>query len=340
VVQCRDIIGARLLDTQIANTAVVTENGLSSHKWGFAVPAGGLNAVVTHILNTTWAWAYGTSFPEPLVTPTPHATLVLGEFWQDRLANLGEALRVQVLKAGYDIRGRWEPPGYGQDTFLLTLYPPARLGPVSPVFFFHYPKDAPPGSGQLYYHRITKLSQPLANVRNVWEGTPFDPANPAVRIPQVVSDPASIARYGTVGYRFAYIAEDRASGIDTPGKMAVMIQGALADHKESHAGVSVQTPYCWMVEPGDFIYLGADPARSDIIGPLSVTGATHEFDQGDAWSTFEAGPTGAVAAALREVEKTLVPSRRVYIATAASQGPGREGDIWVVVPSPLTVPTS
>jgi hypothetical protein len=224
VSQGRDIIGAVLMDSQISMITQVTENGVTSSKWGFPVPANGLNEVLNIIQTLTWNhnWTVAglnpNQHPFPgggIYFPGPQATLVLNDFWQDRVANLGEALRVQALKAVYDLRGRWEVNGI-RDDFVCACYRPDRLGSSSPVFAFHNPKTAPPGF--LRWRRVQRLSRPLSNVRNVWEGTPFNPDDPSVRVPQQVVDQASVKRYGRVGFRFAYLSEDRSTGIDTTGK--------------------------------------------------------------------------------------------------------------------------
>ena len=348
--QCRDIIGAVLMDTQIHNINQVTEpsSGVASWKWGFPVAAGGLNEILNQILTTTWINAWDKVGLNPnqnifpgggIIFPQPHATLVLGAFWQDRLANLGEALRVQALKAVYDLRGRWETNGI-QDDFVLTCYQPPRLGQAgvggTTVYDIWNPDFAVAGGQLLHWNKVTRLSRPLSNVRNVWEGIPFNPDDPSVRIPQQVFDQTSIRRYGRAGFRFAWISEDRSHGIDSPAEMDEVIRILLLDHKDAQTGVTVETPLLWFIELGDYIMVRGDGKRFNDLGPLAVTAIEHHFDRGHAWSVIQGSHVGAIAAGLREV--SMKKFKGVYVSTMPPQGPGREGDEWYQVPAPITVP--
>jgi hypothetical protein len=341
--QCRDIIGAVLMDTQIHNITQVTENGVTSSKWGFPIPANGLNEVLNIIQTQTWiaAWTKVGLNPNQnifpgggIIFPDPQAELVLNDQWQDRVANLGEALRVQALKAVYDLRGRWETNGI-QDDFVCTCYQPNRLGTAG-SFDFWNPDFALPGGQLLSWRKVTRLSRPLSQVRNVWEGTPFNADDPSVRVPQTVYDQPSVIRYGRVGFRFAYLSEDRTTGIDSPEEMADTLDILLLDHKTAPTGIVIEAPLAWMIELGDYAFVRGDGKRFNDIGPLTVTALEHHFDKGHAWSVIELGPVGAIAAGLREV--TMRKWKGVYVSTQPPQGPGREGDEWYQVPGPIVLP--
>ena len=87
-----------------------------------------------------------------------------------------------------------------------------------------------------------------------------------------VSDAASIAKYGR---RWMEIAEGGTSQIDTESEATQMANAILGDLSEPDADQSVEMPYLWTADLGDFVRFEANGYHYDSDQDLAVLGFSH-----------------------------------------------------------------
>jgi hypothetical protein len=141
---------------------------------------------------------------EDLAVTAPTGYALFGPLPQEPMSVM-EAIRADAQKIGWDLR---HFPG---DIAPLRLYNPGRDRPLD------FAVDDFLGPNQ--YKEISELSWGDADVRNVWHGR-WEDENGDVHGPVIVSDAASIARYGE---RFAQIYINRAEGIRSDAAMLNML---------------------------------------------------------------------------------------------------------------------
>lgn len=336
-IQCRDAMSALLL-TEIEN---IGTNDASEPMWGFIVEAGLIQAQIQFILDTAWQYSYGSPYPSAFAVVGTHTTSA-SRFTQER-TNLLDAIRsLATGKSGADVRGKWDLPGYGQDSFVLALYLPDRAssgGPTYVTFFFTEHNGNDP-----VIQSVTSLTRSRIGIRNVAEITPAD----NVRTPVVAENLASIAVYGR---RAEAVSEDKASHIDTPPEALTLGEIIVTDLGQAKAAIEVVTSYYPFLEINDLFVV--EPsftvagrtwdvdgiAGADISSGAAVFSATHielNYALGKGSTTLQGrlGGGAAQAAHWRQADAKDHP-RVTYVGIdQAPTGPARERAIWLPIAPP------
>jgi hypothetical protein len=314
-VHCRDRLGALQL-TEIEN---ITPNLDGVDQWGFPVTGALLQTMIQQILDDAWTYAYGSAYPDPFVVVGTPPTDTATDFWQQR-TNLLEAIRaIGVGKNGWDLRGKWDLPSNGQDTFVLAYYLPDRpgAGSVTRINRSHTGVD-------LRYLTLTGLSFDIVGVKNVAEITPAD----AARVPVITEHAASILRFGR---RFLAVSEDAASHIDTAGEAGTLGTIIVTDLASGKAAITLALPFVWGFEINDLFSVGSDGRtfdREDLVFAATHTELTYEGGKGSlALSGREAGAASQLVA-WRKAGQQYQP-KTVYVKDGPPVGPARDGSLWL-----------
>ena len=251
------------------NTAVHTYESTTS------TAGTNVEAVMQAILNNNGLSAV------TLDVPTSPAWAIT-QFIQKREATL-EALRTLAMQIGWDVRYVWDS---GTSAFLLTLFEPDRAKAVADATF-----------GADDYEDFRRLSIDISGIRNAIRVVYSDsadlwPDGTPKRKTVTVTDATSITAYGR---RFAEVAEDSASQIDTSTEATAMATAMLTDLKSptAEAEVVLSLAYPW-VELGDLYTFTANGRHFDSDQTLAVYGWSHEAKDGIIKTSIQLGgqPSG------------------------------------------------
>jgi hypothetical protein len=194
-----------------------------------------------------------------------------------------------------DLRGRWDLPSQGLDTYTVCYYLSDRLGAGAVEPLLH----ARDGSSWVY-RRITSRSRSRINVRNVAEVTPAD----LPRIPVVTANAASIAKYGR---RFEAARENTASHIDTQDEAAVLGALMVADAGTPKTSIDLELPLNWAFELNDLFNVASDGRtfdRDDLV--FGVSHMELHYGGGKGHTVLQ-GREGGGAAASKVLSATSCP---------------------------------
>jgi len=220
------------------------------------------------------------------------------------------AMREKGLQAGFDLRGRFGPTGYGEDEFVLTYYDPDRGGSGTS------PLPLPPSR----YFRLGGMGKSRADVRNWVEVIPALERDRVVR----VLDQDSINKYGLSP---VFISEDYASLILTNAQATALANAILSDLKEPKADAEVETRFFPWVEVNDRFALPPDWSLHDLSMTLAVTGYVHVIPEiGVAKTTLRT--RAAPAAASGEWRHAGRRPKMDFTATTRPRGSAPEGSLW------------
>jgi len=151
-------------------------------------------------------------------------------------------------------------------------------------------------------------------------------------VPQRVTDPASIAKYGE---RFAGLSEDLSSHVDTDSEALDLAGIMVSDLSTPPVDVTLEMPYYWLFEINDLFQIEADGFMYDSDNVYAVSGITHNFaENGEASTTV----SGSIAARAATKEWLRGRKRLNQVRLGDPAGPGLDGDIWLQ-PTDLTLPT-
>lgn len=253
---CRDQ-GAELADTFIESVAVRGAAG------GRAV-----ETVMQNILNAAFA------SPPTLYVPTSPSWNIL-EYKQGKEPVIS-ALRKLANQIGWDVRYKWRA---GTAQYELTLYEPDRSSPSVARTF-----------DSAEYYNITQASISRKNIRNRIKVTYTDPTQEIrdtggspYRTSYIAEDATSKTKYGT---RYMEVSESSSSNIDSAAEAQTMAEAIRDDLKEPTLTHTVELPYFWAVELGDYYTFAANDIHYDTNQSLAVVGISHSLEPGKCRTTL------------------------------------------------------
>ena len=177
-----------------------------------------------------------------------------------------DAIKDLANQIGWSLRYRWDA---GTSAFRLTLYDPGR-STTTPARTF-----APSEIVDVSACRVE-----ITEIRNVVQviypdSTDVDPKGYAIRKTVVVSDSASITKYGR---RFMEISEGDASNLNTSAEATTLANAALSDLKDPGAEYAVEVPLFPWVQLGDLLRFAADGRHFTANQDLAVVQVDHTID--------------------------------------------------------------
>lgn len=198
----------------------------------------------------------------PVWTPTSPSYLVSPAFQQQYQSVMDADVALAQLP-GWDVRYKWDD---GTGAFRFKFYAPDRTKTV-PDFTF----------GPAAYFDVSTLELSELDIRNVVIVEYKDVADLGNRKTIVVSDSASIAKYGR---RPLFIIESDDSPINTSAEATTMGNAALADMKDPKAEFEITAPFCWPLELGDLDRFLPNAVHFDTNQDWAIVSITDELSPG------------------------------------------------------------
>lgn len=286
--------GSSLLETSMQNDVI---NGI------FTPPLGTLDPIApTLFVPTSPGW-----------TLSQLGAIQIGTSCLDQLSQMAQQI-------GWDVRYLWDN---GTSAFRLTLYQPQRTAPsVNETFT------------QAQYWSVSQVATDAAWVRNVVSvaygnttggagggGAYVDPFSPLV-----VSNPASIAKYGR---KFCQIGLAASNNIFDSTHANSLAQSVLSDLQDPIMVLSADLPFRPEVMLGDYDTFKAPTPWFDVDTSLGVIGIAHSFDN--------PGDKGDSAQCSTTLTLRGYPSGSINDWQQAIAGQGTAPKIVASIPSAQTV---
>jgi hypothetical protein len=221
--------------------------------YGATSPGDAMEDVIQDILDAV----LGGSAPT-LYTPTSPSFNLL-RFKQKREPLL-QACRNLAALTGWECRYRWDN---GTGAFRLTLYTPDRA-----------PSSTDRSFGPDKYWDISRANISRRDIRNKVQIVFIDTTNTHTTVTR--SDATSQTKYGV---RFMQIVEELSGGIDTVAEANAMGDALLADLKDPTLNHTVQMPFFFAAQLGDYYGFAANGVHYDADQSLGVVGIEHNFSE-------------------------------------------------------------
>lgn len=268
-------------------------------------------AVETVMQSILTAWSTGLTLYTPV---SPGFSL---NAYLQKKEPVQDALQTLAMLTGWEVRYRWSN---SLSDFRLTFQVPDRTKTTA--------------DWTLTAHEYTELSShttQMDDVRNAWEvvysdSADLDTSGRPIRKTVTATDSTSITAYGR---RWAQIAEDESSPIDSAAEANVMVAAALADTKNVLLEKAVAAPFLPQLELGDLVAFTANNVTESADQKLAVKTIQHELTADGARTTLtcRGQPSLGIAAWLR------VEARPWLSDAATFSGPNQPGTV-TATPTP------
>ncbi len=248
--QCRDN-SAELADTYIET--IVTRGSVS--------PGTAAETVIQNIIDGS------VSSPPTLFVPVSPSFNIIQ--YKQQKEPVAVAIRKITNLFGWDVRYRFDN---GTSSFRLTLVEPDRLSPTVVRTF-----------NEDQYYAVTQANLSRLNIRNRIQIVFMDPTtDPPTRVTVTREDIPSQTKYSKF---FMEIVEGATSQIDTTPEAEAMADAILSDLEEPNITHSVDLPYFFAVQLGDFYTFTKNNVHYDTDQSLAVVGYQHTFTPDKKFST-------------------------------------------------------
>lgn len=260
-IDARDKIGSQLQDLWVEG---------DEEEYGGAAPGGSaLETEMQSILDDWGPQRAGIGDPAiNLYTPTSPSWNIL-KYDQEQTPVM-TALQSLAMQIGWVVRSRWDD---STGAFRLTLYEPDRTK-STPDFTFDADDYFDVDRVEINLNWIRNAIQVIWYDRTIAEDDPSDRKKVAND-----QDNASIAKYGR---RWAQLAEDSASNIDTSTEAQAFARAALTDLKEPKATLKIRQKYDWRIQLEDLIRYEANGVHFSSDKDLAVASIRHRITRGTA----------------------------------------------------------